>query len=456
MYFKIQTVIICSTLLILSQSFTQDYYDTLFLKPGSEEGKDVVLRSIYPTINEGDHFDFAAFAWTLELEPFTVRSIIEFDLSEIPDSSVIYDAKLSLFYSEQTGGVGNSGDNASQLVKIIEEWDEHTVTWNTQPAVTFEDPVLLPVSTSQFQDYHDIDVTDLITDLCNYPELYHGFELRLVNEQYYRAITFASSDQANPNRWPELEVIYYQFIQTNAEFTYEIDEEFNVIFNNISQNYDSCYWDFGNGFYSNQENPVIQYAEEGVYATSLTVFNFCSQDTFIDTIFYCPEIFASYGYEVNGLQVEFMNYTENADSYFWDFDDGFMSTLENPIHTFNEYGDYYVCLTASNNCFEVIYCDTINAVQPGGIDEFLMNSIQVFPNPFQSFFKICNASTVDFPDIQITIIDSKGYRAISDILNINAFSEIEVSTIKLNPGVFILLLQSEELNVYKKLIKVNK
>jgi len=455
MYSKIQTLFFFFFFTSHLQLISQDY-DTLILKPGPIEGKDVLIRSVYPSTNEGDHFDFMAMAGTINLNPFINRSLIEFDLDDIPDTATILEAKLSLFYSEQTGGPGHQGINESYLYKVTEAWDEHTVTWNTQPAVSYSNPVYLPTSTIQFQDYINIDVTESISELIHFPNLYHGFSMRLLNEEPYRTMTFASSDQSNPSRWPELEVIYYICDEAVSDFTFEIDDEFNVVFNNISQNYDSCYWDFGNGFYSNQENPVIQYTEEGIYVTSLTVFNYCSQDTYTDTIYYCPEISASFGYELNDLQVYFFNYTENADSYLWDFDNGFMSTLVNPIHTFNEYGDYYVCLTASNNCFEVIYCDTINIIQAGGTDEFQVNAIKIYPNPFQTGFKIYNADLQDYSNVKITLIDSKGLTKIKELVNLSRYSEIQFSINNLNSGVYTLFIQAEELNVYKKLIKVNE
>lgn len=46
--------------------------------------------------------------------------------------------------------------------------------------------------------------------------------------------------------------------------------------------------------------------------------------------------------------VTFINTSENADSYVWDFGDGTSSTLRNPVKTFTETGDYVVKLTATS------------------------------------------------------------------------------------------------------------
>lgn len=453
MLYKIEIVACSFLFLSFFQSFAQDY-DTLFLKPGPNEGKDVLIRSVYPNTNEGDHFDFMSMAGTINLNPFINRSLIEFDLSSIPDSATIVEAKLSLFYSEQTGGPGHQGENESYLFKITEEWDEHAVTWVTQPAVSFDDPVYLPTSTSQYQNYLDIDVTDLISDLFNHPDLYHGFSIRLKYEEPYRTMTFSSSDQLNPNRWPELEVIYVICEEAVSEFSYELDEEFNVVFNNQSQNFDSCFWDFGNGYYSSQENPVIQYAEEGIYYASLTVFNYCSQDTFTDTIYYCYELVTSFEYEIEDKEVSFTNNSENALSYYWDFDDGFFSTLENPIHIFNEYDDYNVCLTVLNNCFEETYCDSIKVVSPGGFSDLYLNSIDVYPNPFQNRIIIFNPGPIDYSSIDLSLYDSRGIKIYSKLIDLPAFSENELVSSKIRSGIYTLIIQSEEFVSCKKLIKL--
>jgi len=437
-----------------SQILSQNSYDTLFLKPGPDEGKDVLIRSVYPNTNEGDHFDFMSMAGTISYEPFVNRSLIEFDLGNIPDSAIVLEAKLSFYYSEQTGGPGHQGINESYLLKINEAWDEHTVTWNTQPSVSFVNPVYLPTSTSQFQDYLNIDVTDLISELIHFPDLFHGFSIRLINEEPYKTMTFSSSDQMNPSRWPELEVIYIICQESIADFTYYIDENFNVVFNNQSQNYDSCFWNFGNGYYSSQKNPIIQYSEEGVYITTLTVFNNCSQDTFSDTIYYCHELIASYEYEIEDMEVSLISTSNNALSYYWDFDDGFFSTLENPIHIFNEYDDYNVCVTVINNCFEETYCDSIKVVSPGRVSDILLNLIEVYPNPFQRSIFVSNQNQINITSVKFSLYDSRGVETFLKSVDLMSFSEYEIILGELKPGIYTLILNSENFVSYKKLIKL--
>ncbi len=61
---------------------------------------------------------------------------------------------------------------------------------------------------------------------------------------------------------------------------------------------------------------------------------------------------ASFQYEIsedNYLTVIFMNFSQNAETYNWDFGDGNTSTEENPIHTYDGPGEYEVVLTATNS-----------------------------------------------------------------------------------------------------------
>ncbi len=52
--------------------------------------------------------------------------------------------------------------------------------------------------------------------------------------------------------------------------------------------------------------------------------------------------------------------TNSPTSWYWDFDDGYTSSLENPVHTFLSNGVYNVCLTATNAVASDTYCELIN------------------------------------------------------------------------------------------------
>ncbi len=61
---------------------------------------------------------------------------------------------------------------------------------------------------------------------------------------------------------------------------------------------------------------------------------------------------ASFQYEIsedNFLEVSFTNFSQNAETYSWNFGDGNTSTEENPTHVYDDIGTYEVVLTATNS-----------------------------------------------------------------------------------------------------------
>ena len=184
---------------------------TLTLQPDSVCGKDALIRSLSLNTNFGNNIDFNAHSWTNQGAPVDHRSLIEFDLSYIATSSTIISAYLSL-YSYNSPAVGShstlSGSNEAVIQRITSPWNENTVTWGNQPIGSPINQVILPQSTNPIQDYLNIDVTNLVQDMISTPSTGHGFLFKLITEQYYRRMLFASSDNPINNFHPKLVVTY--------------------------------------------------------------------------------------------------------------------------------------------------------------------------------------------------------------------------------------------------------
>jgi PKD repeat protein len=73
----------------------------------------------------------------------------------------------------------------------------------------------------------------------------------------------------------------------------------------------------------------------------------------------------------NGMTIEFTNESTNATTYLWDFGDGNTSTEENPTHTFPDFGDFLISLTATgeggSNTFT--YTITVTKTSPIKLDD---------------------------------------------------------------------------------------
>jgi len=186
---------------------TQAQINTITLQPGGTEGKDASVHSFYPNINFGTNQCLNAVCWTNSGTKYITRSLMQFDLSSIPAGSIVTDAKLSLYFLEAWSGMEQSslsGSNETVLRRITQNWDESTVVWANQPTFTTINQVSLPQSTNPYQDYTDIDVTTLVNDMINFEN--YGFELQLKTEDYYRAVSFASSDYTTVIKRPLLVV----------------------------------------------------------------------------------------------------------------------------------------------------------------------------------------------------------------------------------------------------------
>lgn len=72
---------------------------------------------------------------------------------------------------------------------------------------------------------------------------------------------------------------------------------------------------------------------------------------------------ARFAYELDELTVTFQNLSKEAETYAWDFGDGATSTEKDPVHTYADYGDYTVKLTAKNAAGQNSYTEEINIVQ---------------------------------------------------------------------------------------------
>lgn len=118
-------------------------------------------------------------------------------------------------------------------------------------------------------------------------------------------------------------------------------------------------WNFGDGTpVSNQPTPMHVYERPGTYNVTLTAAapGGCeaSISTMNITVVEKPEAdFISTPWcpvelSLPNTSVAFANESRFAESYIWDFGDGFTSIEANPSHTFNNVGEFMVTLTAIN------------------------------------------------------------------------------------------------------------
>jgi len=132
---------------------------------------------------------------------------------------------------------------------------------------------------------------------------------------------------------------------------------FTMQFTDLSENATQWKWDFGDGSTSTEQSPVHTYSAVGNYRVNLTVSNengtnstFALITVLENTAPILPT--ANFSTNINigftPLSVQFMDLSENATSWYWDFGDETNSTDQHSAHIYFAAGNYIVSMTASN------------------------------------------------------------------------------------------------------------
>lgn len=382
---------------------------TVWLRTNPENCSDATIRTDVPDNPDwGNDDNIICNAFTAQGNFFIQRSLIRFDLTAVPTEAKIISAKLSLWCNVESGHHQlQYGDNQSYLSRITQPWEENSVTWNNQPATTNENEVWLHSSQYLSEDYLDIDVTELIKDIIELKYDNNGLMLHLLTEETYRTLLFASSDFSDTSRRPLLVITYFDCDKSISNFNSTLTNQ-SVFFENISTNATAWFWDFGDGYYSALENPTHSYLIPGIYDVCLMASNGCSSDTMCKQVSTCPDMDAGFSFEISERpQIQFLDTSFNASSWFWDFGDGFYSDLQHPLHQFNTNGIYNVCLIVSNNCETDTICHLIDLQYFGINDSKISEQFIISPNPTSGPITISYPMTSMIESVSVFSFDGK-------------------------------------------------
>ena len=131
-----------------------------------------------------------------------------------------------------------------------------------------------------------------------------------------------------------------------------VSENYEMAFTDISisDSITSWFWNFGDGYESNKQNPVHIYEDPGNYDVSLTINNSNCADTFSRMMKVVGSEDCTANFEITQVdpsipELVFENLSP-ADSllYFWDFGDGVLSNEFSPSHLYDDFGNYNVSL----------------------------------------------------------------------------------------------------------------
>ncbi len=120
-------------------------------------------------------------------------------------------------------------------------------------------------------------------------------------------------------------------------------------------------WDFGDGTFSFETNPVKVFTTPGTYTVRLTNrYADCEGTTTRTITITNPPAVDFISTDTSGCktphQVRFQSQASGASKWLWDFGDGSTSTEQNPTHTYTSFGEYDVRLTmtTADSCTSTI------------------------------------------------------------------------------------------------------
>jgi hypothetical protein len=149
--------------------------------------------------NPGNNYGNANNFWVGESSGLFSESFIKFN--NVPEFTVIYEAKLRLYYNSSP--INSSNQINISVRRVTEAWNESTVSWSNKPAYNGNYSEVVGVTDNY--GWIEWDVTGIVREWANRSYENHGFALVAENESASTVKKFFSMDSANeglrPNLW---------------------------------------------------------------------------------------------------------------------------------------------------------------------------------------------------------------------------------------------------------------
>jgi PKD repeat protein len=148
-----------------------------------------------------------------------------------------------------------------------------------------------------------------------------------------------------------------------------------VMFNNLSTDATSFFWEFGDGATSQGESPLHRYARFGTYTVRLTATNGNLNDIATQFLKVGVDLVEPTAVIIivdqNRLTVIFSALDCAECRYSWKFGDGTASSQKDPVHTYQRLGTYTVSLTFRNEAGSdtATVFVTVPKVEEEGVEE---------------------------------------------------------------------------------------
>jgi len=249
------------------------------------------------------------------------------------------------------------------------------------------------------------------------------------------------------------------------------DDLYLVGFRNLSEGeIDYYWWDFGDGGYSSDENPVHAYEYPGYYTVCLTISSYSGcYDTYCTTVnIGSIECNIDFTYEIvfpncSGFEPAYL-FSPVFDgpfwSVYWDFGDGYYSFDEHAVHIYDREGIYTVCVEVyyENNCYASL-CENIevtlseqdsawyNKCNPSDIPDIPVNDefsiLEAYPNPASDQLHLVLNSPSDM-SARIELVNILGQvQHLSEMYSLHTGeNHLEIDLSLIETGTYIYLIYS--------------
>lgn len=207
-----------------------------------------------------------------------------------------------------------------------------------------------------------------------------------------------------------------QECQADFIFFPQGEDPYTFLFQDLSTGgNDQWLWEFGDSTFSTEQNPVHTFPSSGTYQVCLTItsgsgncLDYICQVIIIENTSACS---ASFTYQLDSLTNEPYRYfftdlsAGNIDTWHWDFGDGHFSEEQNPVHVYEQGGQYQVCLYVANtslpdSCFDMVCLEltTASYFDLGGlvyIDDYPLNNPEhEFDTAYVQLYRVVDGNPV--------------------------------------------------------------
>jgi subtilisin family serine protease/PKD repeat protein len=237
-----------------------------------------------------------------------------------------------------------------------------------------------------------------------------------------------------------VDLVSNYYINTNGSaYPYEIQDVLTIKGSNLSQNQYPFFYDWQIEYGS----PCGRVPATALVGNGTTETNFSTSADSLDLSL------------TNG-EVSFVDSTQNAVLWFWDFGDGNTSTQQNPTHIYTQPGVYQVHLQTENNtgCSDAMTQEitVLNfPVSTIGVD-ILNQNIKIYPNPTNDILNI-ELNLDKKSTVQFQLFDAVGQLILNQKTTDYNNQKTTLNLTDLPSGIYFLQIRIDEKVMTKKVIR---